>query len=181
MARRARGWITQQHGGANATRMRLCDWDGLSLAQRGIVATSDQWAAGKPWSNGQPWSNGLNWKNGNPPVPVVAAAAKGSTIVRLSTAFWGSNLGVGDWIGFFPFHFGAYEITEVLENNEFRLDLPLRAALTASSFAYLNPWLAMRMESENSAEAERDASHLVGLTVVLIEVFDDDARTYFTG
>lgn len=181
MARRARGWITAMHGGANATRIRMCDWDGMTLAQRGITATSAQYAAGSPWSNGLPWSNGENWHNGNPSIAVTAAAAEDDTIVSLSSDFWGANLGVGDWIGFFPFHLAAYEVTEVLPSNQFRLDLPLRAALTTSSYAYLNPVLAMRMESENSADAERDASHLVGLTVTLVEVFDFDVREYFTG
>ena len=180
LARRARGWITALHGGANATMIRMCDWDGLSLAQRGMDASPAQYAQGSPWSNGMPWSNGVNWHNGSPAVPVTADAAEGGTIVALSSLHWGSNLGIGDWIGFFPFHLAAYEITEVLPGNRYRLDLPLRAALRTSSFACLDPVLAMRLESENGASAERDASYLAGLTVTLVEVFDYDVRQYFT-
>lgn len=180
LARRTRGWITAMHGGANATRVKLCDWDGLSFADRGIITTSDQYAQGSPWSNGMPWTNGINWHNGSPSIEVAAAAAEDATIVSLADDFWGANLGIGDWIGFFPFHFGAYEVTEVIGGGQFRLDLPLRAALTTSSRCYLNPWLAMRLEGENAAQAERDAFALVGLTIVMAEVFDYDVRDYFT-
>lgn len=180
LARRTRGWISAMHGGANATRIRLCDWDGLSLADRGISATVAEYTDGVTWANGEPWSNGENWANAPPSIEVTAAAAQDDTIVSLSTDFWGANLGVGDWIGFFPFHLGAYEITQVLGGGQFRLDMPLRAALTTSSRCYLNPWLAMRLESESAASGERDAFSLTGLSLVMVEVFDYDVRDHFT-
>lgn len=180
LARRTRGWISAMHGGANATRVRLCDWDGLSLADRGINATVAEYSDGVTWSNGEPWSSGENWANAPPSIEVAAAAAQDDTTVFLSTDFWGENLGVGDWIGFFPLHLGAYEITQVLGDGEFRLDMPLRAALTTDSRCYLNPWLAMRLESESSADATRDAFSLTGLTLTMVEVMDYDVRDYFT-
>lgn len=180
LARRTRGWISAMHGGANATRIRLCDWDGLSLADRGIDATLAEYKAGSTWSNGLPWSNGQNWSNSEEPIAVTAAAAQDDTIVNLDVSGWGANLGVGDWIGFFPFHFGAYEITQVVDDGQFRLDMPLRAALTTSSYAYLNPTLVMRLESESAASGERDAFSLTGLSLVMVEVFDYDVRDYFT-
>lgn len=180
LARRTRGWISAMHGGANATRIRLCDWDGLSLADRGINATLAEYKAGSTWSNGLPWSNGQNWSNSEEPLAVTAAAAQDDTIVSLDVSGWGANLGVGDWIGFFPFHFGVYEITQVVDDGQFRLDMPLRDALTTSSWAYPNPTLAMRLESESAASGERDAFSLTGLSLVMVEVFDYDVRDHFT-
>jgi hypothetical protein len=179
LARRVRGWIKALHGGANATRVPLCDWDGLSLAQRGLQGTSAQWKAGQQWSNGQPWSNGENWKGLSPIVSVAAAADVGATIISLSDTFWGHSLGMGDRIGFFPFHFGAYEITEVIEPGTYRIDFPLRKAITTDDFATLEPVLAMRLLGENAAQAERGAVFLQGLTIQLTEVFDYDVRDYF--
>jgi hypothetical protein len=167
------------YGGANATRWHVCDWDGLSFAERGIVTTSDAWRRGKPWSNGMPWSNGTNWGSSSPNVAVAEDAALGATTVKLANAFWGHGLGIGDWIGFFPFHFGWYEITEVFSPGTYRIDLPLRKALSAADFATLKPTLVMKLKSENSAQAERGPAFLEGLTVALSEVRDYDVRDYF--
>lgn len=180
LARRTRGWIKSLHGGANATRWSVCDWDGLSFAQRGIVTSSAEWKQGQPWSNDQPWSNGENWASSNPTVAVAAAAARDATIVSLADAFWGHNLGIGDWIGFLPFHFGWYEVTEVIEPGTYRIDLPLRKALTTADFATLNPTLVMKLKGENSAQAERGPAFLDGLTIALTEVRDYDVRDWFT-
>lgn len=180
LARRVRGWIKAMHGGANATRVTLCDWDGLSLARRGIQASKAEWKAGAPWGNGKPWSNEQNWHGGSPIVAVAAAAAKGATVVTLAGQFWGRNLGIGDRIGFTPLHFGAYEVTEVIDAGVYRLDFPLRRALTTDDFATLEPVLAMRLLSENAAQAERGPAFLQGLSVQMVEVPDYVVREYFT-
>src|SRR5690606_8356796 len=60
IARRYRGWVTALHGGANATRVPFCDWDGLSFPQMGVTTTHQQWKQGQPWGNGEPWDNGQN-------------------------------------------------------------------------------------------------------------------------
>lgn len=173
MARRVRGWVKGLHGGANATRVKLCDWDGLAPALRGVPSLKD----GQPWDNGLPWSSGQEWKAGSTFAPVQATASKGSTIIALADVFWGHLLGIGDRIGFVD-HFGAYEVTEVLEPGLYRLDLPLRRAVSVDDFATLEPVLAMRLLGENGAQADRDATFME-LTVQLVEVLDADVRAYF--
>lgn len=180
LARRTRGWITAMHGGANATRVPVCDWDGLTRVQMGVTATQSEWSAGQTWSNGESWSNGENWASSPPVVPVAAAAALDAITVVLADEYWGYTLGEGDWIGFFPNHFGRYEITEVIQPGTYRIDLPLRAALTTANYATLRPVVAMRLLSENAAQSERGPAFLDGLTLQFTEVRDYDVRDYFT-
>lgn len=180
MARRVRGWISAQHGGANATRVQVCDWDGMTREQMGLSGSREEWRRGIAWSNGAPWSNGENWGACPPVVPVSAGASRGDTIVSLANKYWGYSLGLGDWLGFMPFHFGWYEVTEVIEPGTYRIDLPLRAALTTSSYATLRPVVAARMLSESAAEGDRNAVFLSGLRIRFTEVFDYDVRDYFT-
>lgn len=177
--RRYRGWVTALHGGANATRVPFCDWDGLSLAQAGVVASRDEWRRGQPWGNGMPWSNGANWKGTPPNVPVVALAEKDATIVSLGSAFWGYGLDYGDLLGFTPFHFGLYMVTEAIEPGMYRIWPPLRKAVTSDDFATLRPTLAMRLEGEEAANAPRGASFAEGLNVTLVEVPDYTVRQWF--
>lgn len=179
-ARRARGLVTALHKGANAVRVSICDWDGLTLTDAGVVLSSQEKANGVPWGNGSSWDNGQNWKPSKPTVQVSAAAAKGTTLVTLSNSFWGRNLGMGDWIGFFPLHFGMYEITEDVGGGTYRIWPPLRKALTADSRATLYPVMVMRFLSTNLPDADRGPAFLEGLTMSFFEVFDDDVRDYFT-
>lgn len=179
--RRYRGWVTSLHGGANASRVPFCDWDGLSFAQRGIVTTRDEWRRGQPWSNGMAWSNGENWKSSSPNVAIAAAVARDATIIKLADAFWGHGLDVGDQFGLFPFHFGLYMVTERIAPGEYRIWPPLRKAVGIGDFATLSPVLAMRLESEDAATANRGAAFSEGATVTLVEVLDYDARDYFAG
>jgi hypothetical protein len=181
LARRARGMITGLHMGANAVRVSVCDFDGLSLSDGGVKATQEQRQAGMRWSNGMTWSNGRNWKLQKPNVPMAAPAGLDATIIRLPDAFWGHALGMGDWIGFFPFHFGMYEITEVFEPGHYRIWPPLRKALSTDDFATLYPVMAMRVLSTNLPDADRGPVFLEGLTISLFEVFDYDVRDYFAG
>lgn len=178
-ARRARGLITALHKGANAVRVSICDWDGMTFAEAGMNVSYSARKLGLPWSNAMPWSNGENWRVTKPNVPVAAPAAFDTTIIALSDIFWGHRLGMGDWIGFFPFHFGMYEITEELGDGQYRIWPPLRKALTPTDFATFYATMAMRILSSNLPDADRGPAFLEGLTISLFEVFDYDARDYF--
>lgn len=175
--RRYRGWITSLHGGANATRVPFCDWDGLTAADAGVNAA--QWGIEAPWSNGMPWSNGKNWSATPPMVAVSAITPRDGTVVSLGSAFWGHQLDIGDLLGFFPFHFGLYMVTEVIDPGTYRIWPPLRKAITADEFATLRPTLAMRLEGEEGANAPRGVAFAEGLSVTLIETLDYDVRDYF--
>lgn len=179
--RRYRGWITALHGGSNATRWTFFDPDAMSFQEAGVNASNFEIASGKPWSNGMPWSNGENWKTGRPVVGVAATASRNATVVKLGSAWWGHKLGIGDYIGFFPFHFGMYEVTEVIVPGEYRIWPPLRKTISASDFATLSPTLALRLESEDAATAGRSLVVADGLTATFVETFDYDVRDYFAG
>lgn len=176
-ARRYRGWVTSLHGGANATRVDFCDWDGLSRAEMG-VSPGD---AEQNWTNGQTWSSGEGWQFTPPVVGVAGDHSLNTTTIRLENQFWGRLLGVGDCIGFYPLHFGMYMVTKVIEPGEYRVWPPLRKALESSDTATLRPTLAMRMESEEAASAARDAFAITGASITLIETLDYDVRDYFAG
>lgn len=178
--RRYRGWITALHGGANATRWSFFDPDMISFQEAGVEASNFEIATGKPWSNGQPWSNGENWKTSRPNVAIASAAARDATVVSLAFQWWGHRLGVGDYLGFFPFHFGMYEITEVVAPGQYRIWPPLRKAIGTSDFATLSPVLALRLESEDAATAGRGLVVADDLTATFVETFDYDVRQWFT-
>lgn len=179
--RRYRGWITALHGGANATRWHFFDPDMLSFQEAGVNASNFEIATGKPWSNNQPWSNDQNWCVSRPSVSLTTAAAVGSTQICLSDQWWGHSLDVGDYLGFFPFHFGLYCVTEVLDDGVYRIWPPLRKAIGGGDLATLSPTLAMRLESEEGATAGRGLVAADGLTATMVEVLDYDVRDYFTG
>lgn len=93
-----------------------------------------------PWGNGEPWSNGQNWELTAPNVQLAEAAYFDSTIILLQDDAWGHRLGMGDYLGFFPLHFGLYTITEEFGDGEYRIWPPLRKALTSDDFATLYPF-----------------------------------------
>ena len=177
--RRYRGWGAALHGGANATRVPFCDWDGLTLDQMGVDASRDEWRRGRPWGNGMPWSNGRDWQSTPPIVPVAAPAERDATVVSLGSSFWGHGLDYGDLIGFTPFYFGLHMVTEAIEPGRYRIWPPLRKALGTEDFATLRPVLAMRLESEDAANAPRGAAFADGLSVTLVEVPDYTVRQWF--
>lgn len=179
MFRRYRGWVTSLHGGANATRVPFCDWDGLTPAQAGLPLKN--WRIDQPWSNGKPWVNGQPWGGGPPNVAVDKSANLDATTVKLANTFWGHRLDIGDLIGFFPFHLGLYMVTEVKEPGEYRIWPPLRKSVGPGDYATLRPTLAMRLEGEEGANAPRSAAFADGLSVTLIETLDYDVRDYFSG
>lgn len=177
--RRYRGWITALHGGANATRWTFFDPDCITFHEAGVNASQFEIATGKPWSNGMPWSNGENWQSSRPVVSVVSAAVRGATTLSLADQWWGHRLDIGDYVGFFPFHLGMYEITQVIEPGIYRVWPPLRKAIATADFATLSPTLAMRLESEDAASAGRGLVAAEGLSATLVEVEDYDVRDYF--
>jgi hypothetical protein len=177
--RRYRGWATALHGGANATRWTFFDPDAMSFREAGVNASIFEAATGKPWSNDRPWQNGENWKLERPAVPVAAAAALGATAISLADQWWGHRLDAGDYVGFFPFHFGMYQVTEVFEQGRYRIWPGLRKAVSTDDLATLSPTLAMRLESEDAASAGRGLVVAESASVTLVEVLDADARQYF--
>lgn len=180
IARRYRGWLTAMHGGANATRVPFCDWDGLSIQQMGISATLSDWLVAEPWASGDPWSSGVGWRLSPPTVAVAASAALDASTITLSDEYWGHSLGVGDMIGFEPLHFGMYMVTEVIDDGQYRIWPPLRKAITTDTEATLRPTLVMRMESEEAGTASRSAAFIENASVIMVEVPDYDVRDYFT-
>lgn len=178
--RRYRGMVTALHGGANAVRVPFCDWDQMSLEQRGLKLSKNEWRNGVPWSNEMPWDNGKNWKSSNPLVPIASTSQEGSSTIKLRSSYFGNNLDIGDMIGFNPFHFGLYTITEVFEPGHYRIWPKLRKRITNQDFATLNPTMAMRLASQDAANLPRDASFASDLSITLIECLDYDIREYWT-
>ncbi|WP_421930129.1 hypothetical protein [Nitratireductor rhodophyticola] len=177
--RQYRKWITALHGGANATRWPFCDPDAITFQEAGVDASNFEIATGQPWSNGEPWSNDQNWATSRPNIAVAEDAAKDATIVKLADSFWGHQLDGGDYLGFFPFHFGLYLVTEVISAGTYRIWPPLRKAITTDDFATLNPTLALRLEGEDAASAGRGLVVADTLQITMIEVLDYDVRKYF--
>jgi hypothetical protein len=188
MFRRYRGMATALHGGANAVRVEFCDPDGLTWEQSGIDATAEEIRAGTEWSNGASWSNGENWAYGRPWEGVAVAADQGDDEITILGEHWGHLLGMGDWLGFAPFHFGLYVVTEVIEQDvgspatsTYRVWPPFRKPLTTSDYATLEPVMVMRPEGESAVTATRGRVMADANTLVLTEVEDADVRDYYTG
>lgn len=177
-ARDFRGWTTALHGGANCTRWSFFDPDRMTFAEAGVVGVTGEHIPVYPWENGQPWSNGMGWELTRPNVKVSATTAKDGTIIKLGSEFWGHTLSRGDYIGFFPFHFGMYEITKVIAPGQYRIWPQLRKEITPDDFATLSPVLAMRMESEEGATLSRGGVFWEGTAITLIEILDYDVRKY---
>ncbi len=177
-ARRYSGLITALHGGANAVRVKYVTGNPVEPALWGVTGYT---GGDVMWSNGQPWSNGRGWQQSPPLVPVSAAAAKGATIITLQQSFWGAHLGPGDMIGFSPFHFGWYHISEDIGGGQFRIWPPLRVALTIGSVCTLEPVMAMRLESESAATFAEEVGATAESTMVLVEVEDAYIRAHFDG
>lgn len=176
LARRQRGYLTALPGG-NAFRFKYIDGDIMKPVEAGIVGPYGSQA----WSNGEPWSNGLGWAPSYPVVPVTASAAFDMGIVKLSDAYWGHRLGMGDHIGFMPFHFGLYTVTEVIDDGEYRIWPRLRKALTTDDFCTLHPTLVVKPMNRESATWTRNPSYQEGASLSLVEVHDYYVRDYYEG
>lgn len=181
-ARRQAGVLTALRGG-NAMRLRFFDPDMMKPYEAGInVSERYDWTnlPTENWSNGMPWSNGAGWALSAPVVPVAASAGFDTGIVRLGSAFWGHQLGLGDIVGFFPFHFGIYTVTEVIDDGEYRIWPRLRKALTSEDFCTLHPTIVMRPVM-NTLPPGRGLAHTDAATVSLVEVTDYYVRDYYEG
>lgn len=181
-ARRQRGVMTALRTG-NAIRLSFFDPDMMGPAESGIdVAASLGWTSlpARDWSNGEPWSNGEGWKTSAPVAPVASAAALDTGEIILADTFWGHALGLGDFLGFFPFHFGLYTVTEVIDDGHYRIWPRLRRALTTDDYATLFPVIAMRPVI-NTLPPGRGLAVTEPATAVLVEVPDYYVRDYYEG
>lgn len=185
--RQYRGWITGLHGGVNATRFKFVDPDRASHRELGLHTTTDQLRAGISWGNSKPWDvegadpwfNTGNWKLDIPLAIVHHHAELGANTIHLTSAHWGHKLNIGDYIGFSPFHFGLYTITEVLDVGKYRIWPPLRKTIAVEDFATLEPQIVLRLESEESAKAGRSLQAAEGLVATFVECLDYDVRDYW--
>lgn len=180
-ARTHRGFIASLHGGANAVRVPIIDMDMMKPDEVGVNGVY----ADQPWSNGQRWSNsnsstGVLWGRSYPKSLVAGTFAKGAIQIALSNQYWGGSLSVGDYIGFEPFHFGLYVITEVLGSGNYRSWPPLRKDVSNTSYATLKPTIVMRLESEGAANINRDLNAASSLSATFVEVLDEDVRRHFS-
>lgn len=165
--RRYRGLVAALHGGSNAVRVPFYDPDGpYTLIQ-------ETWSDGGLWSGGQSWEGVADW------VAVGAAAALGDTEIRLADTGWGHALGVGDYLGLLPLHFGLYVVTEVRAPGVYRVWPPLRKALTTDDYAHLWPVMVMRLQGEDGAGSGRGLETSDGASMTLIEVPHDVVVDYF--
>lgn len=124
-----------------------------------------------------PQFDGEIWRHIADDLP-AAPAAVGDTIVKLQNNVWGHALGVGDWFGFAPYHFGVYMVTEVLAPGTYRVWPPLRKAVV-DGYVTRRPVMAMRLESEQSASVDRGLDWADAATMTLVEVLDPDVAQYF--
>lgn len=178
MARAYRGLITGLHGGSNAVRVPFIDPDRLSYLQAGLAGFTSRQGAFVPHSNGKSHSNSKLTRASYPVVPASSVAARQATIVNLQDIYWGEKLDVGSRIGFQPFHFGVYEITEVISAGKYRIWPPLRKAIDLDTYATLEPVMAMRLKGQSGANLPRGLTVMEGLQLTMVEVPDDVLRKY---
>lgn len=165
--RKYRGWVAAMHGGANFTRFTIADFFGA------LSKNPD----GTPRDRSALFQDGFGFGEKNQSfqyptaiVPVAVNASKGDNIIQIAETEWQPLLCEGDYIGFTPFHFGMYLITEVLGGGIYRVTFPLREDITTDSHATLWPTLAMRLQAEDSAPVQREAVIASGISVTMIEV-----------
>ena len=177
MLRRFSGWIDNLRSGENATRITYCDINGLNWEDAGLASAPES----LPWSNGKNWSNGKPWHGGLPLVSVAANTAYDDNIIELGPEFWGQKLGMGDWIGFAPFHLAAYEVREAITPTRLRVWPPLRKAIANGDLATLHPTLAMRLADAGAVSLANESRVPKSYTFTMIEVRDYDVREFYTG
>ncbi|MCF3933304.1 hypothetical protein L1787_07750 [Acuticoccus sp. M5D2P5] len=164
-ARRLRAWKLALANGANWTRFPVPDADRPQWAEIGISGERAAWNLNRAWSDGRLWRPHVGV------VGVAGARAAGSDTVRLQNFNWANAIDVGWMLGFVPFHFGCYWVTEVLDRREFRIWPRLRSTLPVSAAATLTPQLVMAAVP-NSARGGRSARSTEGEAIVLREVLN---------
>ncbi|WP_226576681.1 hypothetical protein [Acuticoccus sediminis] len=157
-ARQERGLLLAGQNGVNAFRVQFVDPDRRHDYYTEAV-----------WEDGFSWDDGASWGGGQPHVAPSSGSPKGSTIISLQDVFWGHDLDLGDCIGFLPNHFGAYFVTEVIDDGVYRVWPSLRKAIYATTtFATLTPVLAMKMRP--NGYALRRAAMTEGQFIDFVEV-----------
>lgn len=175
-ARAFRGWVADLMGGSNVTRLPFLDPDRMIGGQFDELPSS-------LWSNDEPWSNGEPWAGSPPAVKVAAAASRQGTEIQLADAHWGHSLDRGSFIGFFPNHFGMYEVRRVIEPGRYLIWPWLHADIATgddetTSYCTLDPVLAMTIESEESVTLSRGLTYMEGTSIILRQVEDYVVREY---
>lgn len=176
-AREERGLLTAALIGGNAMRFKVPDPDRMTPAEAGIVGAY----VGQNWSNGRPWSNGQPWQPSYPNVAVAGASAVDTSTIYLADQFWGHDLTIGDRIGFFPFHFGSYEIVQVFGDGQYGIWPRLRRAVTTANRATQRPVMVVRPMGKSAVSLSRGVVSTENQSVDVIEVIDPYVRQYFTG
>jgi hypothetical protein len=180
--RRFRGFFAALQQGANATRWTMDDPDRIARISSGIATTvPDDSPIEVPYLNGKLFTNGRGNRIHRPPVAVARAAQKGDSVVSLSPSNWGMALNYGDLIGFFPFHFGMYIVTERISAGQYRVWPPLRKALAPTDYATLSPRMVVRMKPGTGSGLVRDAESARGMQMTVVEVKDEAVRAFYTG
>lgn len=183
-ARRQRGFLTAITPG-NAFRLTYLDMDmptpfetGVAIDKRKKWRDLDQ----LDWSNGDTWSDGQGWRASPNVVSVDASADLDGGIISLADEQWGHALGMGDHIGFGPFHFGIYTITEVIGDGVYRIWPRLRKSLTTEDFCTLRPTAIFRPIGKDHAQWTRLRTGLTaGSSLSAVEVPDYYVRQYYEG
>ena len=174
-----RGFVTAMHGGANATLIRIIDYDKMSYAAMGANVSESAIKNGVRWAGDIYWKHKKTWELGSPYLENPTPASRGDTTVFLPSQWWGSRLNVGDWFGYAPDHLGLYVVTQIHDDGSYRIWPPLRRDVIADDLATLDPVMAMRLEGSESANLGRDISFSDELTLTMVEVEDADVRDYF--
>lgn len=180
MARRIRGLQLALSQNANAYRFQLPKTERLSQKEAGVTqAFNLHDMVVTTWTNDAPWSNSLGWSNGWPMVDVASSANAGTSIVRLTSQFWGNSLGIGDQFGFMPYHFGIYTVTEVISAGVYRVWPDLRVRLSGSEKARLDPVMAVKLINM-TASYSRNGESTEGVSMDVVEVIDPYIRANYT-
>lgn len=166
LARSHRGWLAAQIGGANATRFKIVDGDIKRNNELGLEAFGAY--------------DDLGYVHDRPVIEMTVAHSRGDTIIRLPDTLWGHKLGLGDWIGFAPFHLAAYRITEKIQEGAYRIYPPLRKNVAVGDVASLDPVLALRLINPQAGNEPRGVSVVEGATFVGVEVLEEYVRSHFT-
>jgi hypothetical protein len=180
--RRFRGFFAAMRQGANAARWTMQDPDKISRRASGMNSDVPNCEDIElPHSNGQLFTNGRGHRISRPDVTVAGGASKGDVIVSLGPEYWGRNLNYGDFIGFYPFHFGVYIVEEVIAPGQYKVWPPLRKAVAATDYATLDPTMVVRMKPGTGGGLVRTPEVAEGMQMTVVEVPDEAVRAFYTG
>lgn len=166
-SRKERSWLRALLNGANATRWQYSDGQRPTQAELGVDGET-------AWTSTDGWEDGVSWGSDDYGfVNVAAASAIRTTIITLADEGWGRALVGGEVIGFVPSHYGAYEITEVRGNGEYRISPPLRKALTTDDYATMRPVMLLRPVPNTVSYGTFNPAYVSERKAQFVEVFDE--------